>query len=565
MALTRRCLVALAALAAAACSPSRPPPASCTAGPGALVITEIFANPDGTDTGKEWFEIFNPGDEPAELAGLSLMLSKADGSGQKKLTLPATAPALDPGAYLVFGDHRTGEQPAWLGFTYADRLGSMGNTGGKLAVSCGATEVDSVTWTRAQKSGQSVGFDGAKTPNAVDNDPEDPWCYSTVSFAAGIRGSPGAPNEPCPTVSDPNTCFDPASGERRATRPPAAGELFFSEIMANPHAASDSAGEWLELYAAADVDLNGLEVSIVGGSKAVLSDTNCLAVTAGTYSVLARRLDPEENGGLENVAAVFTFDLPNTGDRALELKAGDVVVDRAPYANPADGKSLQANPQLLDATANDAPESWCPATAALPSGDFGTPGAENSACAAGPQPGTCVDPLTATARAPVPPTAGQLVITEFMANPKAVDDTKGEWIELLAMAAFDLNGVELRNEDTGRTTFASADCLSVAAGDLLLFARSTDPAQNGGLENVKAAFGFSLSNSGARAIVVAHGADELDRITYGAVGDGVSRQLDPGSLDATANDADTTWCNGTDALASGDKGSPGAPNRSCAP
>ena len=39
-----------------------------------------------------------------------------------------------------------------------------------------------------------------------------------------------------------------------------------------------------------------------------------------------------------------------------------------------------------------------------------------------------------SARDKVPPVLGELVISEFMANPKKVDDTAGEWFEVFATA-----------------------------------------------------------------------------------------------------------------------------------
>lgn len=41
-------------------------------------ITEIMANPDGTDTGNEWIEIYNPGDEVVDLKGYILKNSNKE-------------------------------------------------------------------------------------------------------------------------------------------------------------------------------------------------------------------------------------------------------------------------------------------------------------------------------------------------------------------------------------------------------------------------------------------------------------------------------------------------------
>ena len=96
------------------------------------------------------------------------------------------------------------------------------------------------------------------------------------------------------------------------------------------------------------------------------------------------------------------------------------------------------------------------------------------------------------------PTVGDLVITEFLANPESTDSGK-EWFELYVAVggdtgddrvSVDLNGLEIgRLAWDGETrsgwdrfdTLESIDCLSVAAGDWLLFAQSDDSVSNGDL------------------------------------------------------------------------------------
>ena len=66
-------------------------------------------------------------------------------------------------------------------------------------------------------------------------------------------------------------------------------------------------------------------------------------------------------------------------------------------------------------------------------------------------PGMCTDTGTGQLRAIVKPTASQLVINEWMPDPTLVVDTAGEWFELRASAAFDLNGLQ-----AGTTTLGAA-------------------------------------------------------------------------------------------------------------
>jgi hypothetical protein len=115
------------------------------------------------------------------------------------------------------------------------------------------------------------------------------------------------------------------------------------------------------------------------------------------------------------------------------------------------------------------------------------------------------------------------VITEFMPNPAAVGDADGEWFEIRANAAFDLNGLELGRESV-ETTVAAEPCLSVTAGDYALFARSLDSEVNGGLPAVDARFTFSLINSNGR-LFVGIGGEVLDEVTWASSFNGASTSL----------------------------------------
>ena len=91
-------------------------------------------------------------------------------------------------------------------------------------------------------------------------------------------------NTTCPVVANPNQCLDSTTNQMRAVVRPTAGQVFFTEVMADPKAVADATGEWLELLAAADVDLNGT-VLTVGTSSKVLSAPGCLHVATGSYAV----------------------------------------------------------------------------------------------------------------------------------------------------------------------------------------------------------------------------------------------------------------------------------------
>jgi hypothetical protein len=178
--------------------------------------------------------------------------------------------------------------------------------------------------------------------------------------------------------------------------------------------------------------------------------------------------------------------------------------------------------------------------------------------------------VSGLSRDPVKPKAGDLVITEIMAAPGVGNNGPGEWFEVLATAAVDLNGLDLANEGSGHTPLAIASCLRVSAGEWLLFARSDDLTLNGGLPAVVATFDFTLADSGSstvpeRAVFLRLDGNEISRATWAKSTKGVSRQLSASGTDATASIDSANWCATPDGNTFGaaDHGTPGAPNLDC--
>src|SRR5690606_7958422 len=108
-------------------------------------------------------------------------------------------------------------------------------------------------------------------------------------------------------------------------------------------------------------------------------------------------------------------------------------------------------------------------------GDLGTPGAANPRCANASGGALCE--AGGVLRPVAVPEVGDLVITELMPDPRAVGDDRGEFFEVLATTAVDLNGLQI-----GRTPGTVEDalppdgpCLAVDAGERVVFARSDVP------------------------------------------------------------------------------------------
>ncbi len=169
---------------------------------------------------------------------------------------------------------------------------------------------------------------------------------------------------------------------------PYEGDLVVSELMVDPDAVADDAGEYIELYNASDdtLPLDGFVVHDGGGDFHAIASGGQAHVAAGDYFVLGINANLATNGGVEVDYQYADVSLDEAPD-AVILEFLGVVVDSVAYdwgvVFPAPtGAALSLDPGLLDALDNDSGASWCVASAPLYEwGDFGTPGAANDDCA----------------------------------------------------------------------------------------------------------------------------------------------------------------------------------------
>jgi len=575
----------------AGCTP--PPPADNCMGrkAGDLIITEIMLDPDGSDTGLEWIEFFNPSDSSIPLTGIVI-----DSSASSSKPHAIRAGTIGAKSYFTVGDVRSGALPTWINYSYEGDLGALSNSNGEVLLRCGTTQIDKFEWTVGARSGRSRMLNGTVTPDAMTNDNEANWCDTPPGnvYLANNAGTPGAANPECQPEAMAGTCLD--NGTARPLRVPVAGDLIITEIMTRPDVAAASTGEWLELLALRDVDLNDVSIA-TSTSSTRINQMACVGVTVGEYVLIARSGDPFVNGNLPPPKLTFSLSLTDTNTR-LFLYRGDAGIDEAAFTTSALGRSWQLEPTKLDAVSNNDPNNFCLAENPWDAGtDLGSPGAPNHPCPGGAGGGSgtgggsgmgggtgggsgtaggmvtgCFDSSLGANRPIVPPAAGELVITEFMPDPVRTSDMNGEYIETLANASFDLNGIVLANESTGMQMVNSANCLWVDAGTYSLFAKTADPNTNGGLPPVTATFSFDLANSftgGPRSVIVRSGTTTLDTWTYGSLTAGASWSLRPGLTSPDDNEdagsvcptPSTRWIMPDGGL--GDRGTPGAPNEMC--
>jgi len=162
-----------------------------------------------------------------------------------------------------------------------------------------------------------------------------------------------------------------------------------------------------------------------------------------------------------------------------------------------------------------------------------------------------------------PAAAGELVVSELMANPDAVSDANGEWFEVQnrTSATLALKGLVV---ESGNDSFTVTATVQVGPGRYAVFARKADPAVNGGAPVLFGwgAGGLDLTNTADSIRLVMNGI-EIDQVAYGAgwtVPNGKSLSLRSQALTLGHNDAPADWCVARTAMSGGDLGTPGAAN-----
>ena len=335
------------------------------------------------------------------------------------------------------------------------------------------------------------------------------------------------------------------------------GDLLITEVHKAPIGVGPAAGEWFEVQNAlgVPVDLLGLELRGEVGDAGVVDVS--LVVEPGARVVLGTTADMELNGGVSLDHAYGTdLRLGNTEGR-LELAVGFVSIfalEWDPAFPDVDGRAMQLSAGALDPLTA---MSWCSAEGVYGIGGYGTPGAANTVCPGAPGVPGLVDAQP-----------GDLVITEIMKDPVAVDGAFGEWVEIRNASARDLDlfGLELVDDNGDGVQLDEHRVL--ASGDYAILAASADPSANGGLLDVWLEWGedFSLRNSDDH-VRVRFGTLEFDVVAYDngeTFPDLVGAAMGtPPDTDADANDAGSEWCEASVPYGLGDLGTPGAPNPPC--
>jgi len=115
------------------------------------------------------------------------------------------------------------------------------------------------------------------------------------------------------------------------------------------------------------------------------------------------------------------------------------------------------------------------------------------------------------------PQPGDIIITEIMQNPNAVDDTYGEWFEVFNRTAYDIdiNQWHIRDLGVDNHQISNGGPLIVPAESWLVLARNANASVNGGAEAAYQYSSFLLANADDEIVLLlSDGTTEIDRIVY---------------------------------------------------
>jgi hypothetical protein len=175
--------------------------------------------------------------------------------------------------------------------------------------------------------------------------------------------------------------------------------------------------------------------------------------------------------------------------------------------------------------------------------------------------GVYVDSLELRLPGPGRPAPGEVIFTEWLSNPDMVPEADGEWFELLNLTnkTFDLTGCTVANQASASSTLSASHML---ANNVFVFARNTNPADNGGII-VDGAFGFPLGSPNGSLTLACDGT-AIDAVSWVGETSGQTASLDPDHNTATANDVAANYCLGATAYGTGgDLGTPLEYNPQC--
>jgi len=160
--------------------------------PGVLVISEIMKHPaieSGVNAQADWFELHNP-------TTLSLELDGCEVAGE---TIPNVDLFVPAGGDLVIGASHDPKVSGGFDPDYVIDTLSLDSASGTLAIVCGGTTIDSVSWASGwpMAAGRAMSLD-PQASDATQNDLIASWCDAPTPYGNHTNtGSPRRGNPAC--------------------------------------------------------------------------------------------------------------------------------------------------------------------------------------------------------------------------------------------------------------------------------------------------------------------------------------------------------------------------------
>jgi len=153
---------------------------------------------------------------------------------------------------------------------------------------------------------------------------------------------------------------------------------------------------------------------------------------------------------------------------------------------------------------------------------------------------------------------GDILVTEFMANPNAISDGAGEYVELYNKRSIALNidGFILMDDGSNSHTIDNGGSLAIPAESFIVLAVSSTP----GFTPDYVYSGFSLANSEDEIILARPDGTEISRVNYTSsqVSSGISAELNAiANVNSNGTIAAANFQSSSSAIGNGDSGSPG--------
>lgn len=168
--------------------------ATCAAA-GDIVITEIFQNASGSDTNKEWFEVYNNSGSDIDL---NSWIISDNGADSHTINASVIVPA---GGYAVLGSSADTASNGGVTVNYAYSGINLANGDDEIILTCNSAVIDQVFYDGGplfpDPDGASMELSSTfpSARNNTDNDDGANWGVATTPFGDGDLGTPGAAND----------------------------------------------------------------------------------------------------------------------------------------------------------------------------------------------------------------------------------------------------------------------------------------------------------------------------------------------------------------------------------